>query len=130
MRNDSAAEEAAEEVRTAGAEPVLVRGNVASERVISELAAHGPYAAVVHNAATGVIRSALETDPLEIFRGGHLDVNAFALGRANTQQRNIGLERLTQPGMELNFAQPERGRRAHEARDKQGKKRCKPSSHL
>ena len=62
FRNDSAAEEAAEEVRTAGAEPVLVRGNVASERVISELAAHGPYAAVVHNAATGVIRSALETE--------------------------------------------------------------------
>ena len=62
FRNDSAAEEAAEEVRTAGAEPVLVRGNVASERVISELAAHGPYAAVVHNAATGVSRSALETE--------------------------------------------------------------------
>ncbi len=62
LRNDSAAEEAADEVRTAGTEPVLVRGNVASERVIGELAAHGPYAAVVHNAATGVIRSALETE--------------------------------------------------------------------
>jgi NAD(P)-dependent dehydrogenase (short-subunit alcohol dehydrogenase family) len=30
LRNDSAAEEAAEEVRAAGAEPVLVRGNGAS----------------------------------------------------------------------------------------------------
>ena len=62
MRNDSAAEAAAEEIRAAGAEPVLVRGNVASNRVITELASHGPYDAVVHNAATGVIRSALETE--------------------------------------------------------------------
>jgi enoyl-[acyl-carrier protein] reductase III len=62
LRNDSAAEEAAAEVRAAGAEPVLVRGNVASERVAAEFASHGPYAAVVHNAATGVIRSALETE--------------------------------------------------------------------
>jgi enoyl-[acyl-carrier protein] reductase III len=62
LRNDSAAEDAADELRAAGGEPVLVRGNVASERVIGELAAHGPYAAVVHNAATGVIRSALETE--------------------------------------------------------------------
>jgi enoyl-[acyl-carrier protein] reductase III len=61
LRNDSAAEAAAEEVRAAGAEPVLVRGNVASDRVIAELAASGPYAAVVHNAATGVIKPALET---------------------------------------------------------------------
>jgi enoyl-[acyl-carrier protein] reductase III len=62
MRNDRAAEEAAEAVREAGAEPVLVRGNVASERVIGELASHGPFDVVVHNAATGVIRSALETE--------------------------------------------------------------------
>jgi enoyl-[acyl-carrier protein] reductase III len=62
MRNDRAAEEAAEEARAAGAEPVLVRGNVASERVIGELASHGPYDVVVHNAATGVIRPALETE--------------------------------------------------------------------
>jgi enoyl-[acyl-carrier protein] reductase III len=62
MRNDAAAEAAAEEVRTAGAEPVLVRGNVASEKVIAELATHGPYAVVVHNAATGVIKPALETE--------------------------------------------------------------------
>jgi len=61
MRNDAAAEEAAEEVRAAGSEPILVRGNVASARVVGELASHGPFDVVVHNAATGVIRSALET---------------------------------------------------------------------
>ena len=61
LRNDSAAEAAAEEVRDAGAEPVLVRGNVASEKVIAELASKGPYGAVVHNAATGVSRPELET---------------------------------------------------------------------
>jgi enoyl-[acyl-carrier protein] reductase III len=62
MRNDKAAESAAEEIREAGAEPVLVRGNVALEKVIAELASHGPYAVVVHNAATGVIKPALETE--------------------------------------------------------------------
>src|SRR5713226_4731874 len=41
---------------------VLVRGNVASERVIDEFASHGPYRVVVHNAATGVIEPALETE--------------------------------------------------------------------
>ena len=62
LRNDSAAEAAAEEIRNAGAEPILVRGNVASEKVIAEFARHGPYGALVHNAATGVIRAALETE--------------------------------------------------------------------
>jgi enoyl-[acyl-carrier protein] reductase III len=62
MRNDKAAEQAAEELRAAGTEPVLVRGNIASDRVVEECASHGPYAAVVHNAATGVIRAALETE--------------------------------------------------------------------
>ena len=62
LRNDEAAAKAAEELRSAGTEPVLVRGNVASEKVVAELAAHGPYAAVVHNAATGVIKPALETE--------------------------------------------------------------------
>jgi enoyl-[acyl-carrier protein] reductase III len=62
MRNDKTAESAAEEIRAAGAEPVLVRGNIASEKVIAELASHGPYAVVVHNAATGVIEPALETE--------------------------------------------------------------------
>ena len=62
LRNDSAAEAAADEIRAAGAEPILVRGNVASQRAITEFASHGPYAVVVHNAATGVIRAALETE--------------------------------------------------------------------
>jgi enoyl-[acyl-carrier protein] reductase III len=62
MRNDKAAESAAEDIRAAGAEPVLVRGNVASAKVIAELASHGPYAVVVHNAATGVLEPALETE--------------------------------------------------------------------
>jgi enoyl-[acyl-carrier protein] reductase III len=62
MRNDRAAEEAADAVLSAGAEPLLVRGNVASERVVAELAEAGPYRAVVHSAATGVIRPALETE--------------------------------------------------------------------
>jgi enoyl-[acyl-carrier protein] reductase III len=62
LRNDSAAEAAADELRAAGAEPVLVRGNVSSDRVVQEFAGHGPYDVVVHNAATGVIRPALETE--------------------------------------------------------------------
>ena len=62
LRNDTAAEEAATAIREAGAEPVLVRGNIASQRVVDEFASHGPYAAVVHNAATGVIKPALETE--------------------------------------------------------------------
>ena len=62
MRNDAAAEETAEELRAKGAEPVLVRGNVSSERVAREVAGLGPLRALVHNAATGVIRPALETE--------------------------------------------------------------------
>jgi enoyl-[acyl-carrier protein] reductase III len=62
MRNDAAAEETAEELRAAGAEPVLVRGNITSSRVLDEVAALGPLDVLVHNAATGVIRPALETE--------------------------------------------------------------------
>jgi enoyl-[acyl-carrier protein] reductase III len=62
LRNDRAAEETAEEIRKRGAEPVLVRGNVASERVAREVAELGPLDVLVHNAATGVIRPALETE--------------------------------------------------------------------
>jgi enoyl-[acyl-carrier protein] reductase III len=59
MRNDVAAEEARAAI---DADVVLVRGEVSKPAVIEELAAHGPYSVVVHNAATGVIRGALETD--------------------------------------------------------------------
>jgi enoyl-[acyl-carrier protein] reductase III len=62
LRNDRAAEEAAEELRAAGTEPVLVRGNVSSERVMREVRELGPLDVVIHNAATGVIRPALETE--------------------------------------------------------------------
>jgi enoyl-[acyl-carrier protein] reductase III len=60
LRNDRAAEEAAGELRALGAEPVLVRGNVSSPRVLDEVRALGPLDAVVHCAASGVIRPALE----------------------------------------------------------------------
>jgi enoyl-[acyl-carrier protein] reductase III len=63
LRNDRAAAEAAAEIEAAGAEPVLVRGNVTSQRVLDQVAALGPLEALVHNAATGVIRPALEVEP-------------------------------------------------------------------
>ena len=62
LRNDRAAEETAAELRALGAEPVLVRGNITSDRVLGEVAALGPLDVLVHNAATGVIRPALETE--------------------------------------------------------------------
>ena len=62
MRNDEAAEATAEELRALGAEVVFVRGNVTSDRVVEEVAALGPLDVLVHNAATGVVRPALETD--------------------------------------------------------------------
>jgi len=62
LRSDSAAEATAEELRALGAEPVLVRGNISSERVLDAVRALGPLDVLVHNAATGVIRPALETE--------------------------------------------------------------------
>ena len=62
MRGDAAAEETAAELRELGAEPILVRGNVASTRVAEEVAELGPLDVLVHAAATGVIRPALETE--------------------------------------------------------------------
>ena len=62
MRSDKAAEETAEELRGLGSEPVLVRGNVASEGVVEQVAGLGALDVLVHNAATGVIRPALETE--------------------------------------------------------------------
>jgi enoyl-[acyl-carrier protein] reductase III len=88
MRNDAAAEEAAAKIRAAGAEPVLVRGDVSKETVIAELASHGPYRVVVHNAATGVIRPALETT--DHHWDWTLNANARAL---------LALVRATAPSM-------------------------------
>jgi enoyl-[acyl-carrier protein] reductase III len=62
LRNDRAAEKAADGLRGLGAEVALVRGNVASERVASKVRELGPLDVLVHNAATGVIRPALETE--------------------------------------------------------------------
>jgi enoyl-[acyl-carrier protein] reductase III len=62
LRNDKAAERAAEELRSAGAEAVLVRGNVSGDRVLQQVAELGPLDALVHNAASGVIRPALEVE--------------------------------------------------------------------
>ena len=89
MRNDTAAEEAAALVQEAGAEAVLVRGNVADARVVDDLAAAGPYRVVVHNAATGVIRPALETEDK------HWDWTLAANARAL-----LSLARATTPAME------------------------------
>ena len=77
LRNDRAAEATAEELRAAGAEPVLVRGNVSSERVAREVAELGPLDALIHSAATGVIRPALEIEKKHW--DWTLDANAYAL---------------------------------------------------
>jgi enoyl-[acyl-carrier protein] reductase III len=88
MRNDVAAQGAADAIRDAGAEPVLVRGEVSKPAVIEELASHGPYQVVVHNAATGVIRAALETE--DKHWDWTLNANARAL---------LSLARATAPQM-------------------------------
>jgi enoyl-[acyl-carrier protein] reductase III len=62
LRGDRAADETAAELRALGADPVLVRGNVASARIAEEVASLGALDVVVHAAATGVIRPALETE--------------------------------------------------------------------
>jgi enoyl-[acyl-carrier protein] reductase III len=89
LRNDEAAEKAAEEIRAAGAEVDLVRGNVASESTVAKIAAAGPYRVVVHNAATGVIRPALETE--DKHWDWTLNANARSL---------LAIARATAPSME------------------------------
>jgi enoyl-[acyl-carrier protein] reductase III len=89
LRNDDAAETAAEEIRAAGAEVDVVRGNVASESTVAKIAAAGPYRVVVHNAATGVIRSALETE--DKHWDWTLNANARSL---------LALARATAPAMD------------------------------
>jgi enoyl-[acyl-carrier protein] reductase III len=88
LRNDRAAEEAAEELRAAGAEVTLVRGNITSQRVLDEVAALGPLDVLVHNAATGVIRPALETT--DKYWDWTVNANARAL---------LALARVTAPQM-------------------------------
>jgi enoyl-[acyl-carrier protein] reductase III len=88
LRNDDAAEETAEELRALGTEPTLVRGNVTSQRVLDAVAELGPLDVLVHNAATGVIRPALETEDK------HWDWTMNANARALLQ-----LARVAAPGM-------------------------------
>jgi enoyl-[acyl-carrier protein] reductase III len=88
FRSDEAAEETAGELRELGAEPVLIRGNVASSRVAEQVAALGPLDVFVHNAATGVIRPALETE--DKHWDWTLNANARAL---------LGLTRVAAPSM-------------------------------
>jgi enoyl-[acyl-carrier protein] reductase III len=88
LRNDRAAEDTAEELRATGAEPLLLRGNVSSARVLAEVAEAGPWNIVVHSAATGVIRSALETE--DKHWDWTMDANAKAL---------LSLTRATAPTM-------------------------------
>jgi enoyl-[acyl-carrier protein] reductase III len=91
LRKHAAAEETAEELRALGAEPVLVRGNVASTRVADEIAALGPLDAVVHSAATGVIRPALETTDKHFDWTLAANTRAFlALARAAAPQMQPG----------------------------------------
>ncbi|HZC31370.1 MAG TPA: SDR family oxidoreductase [Gaiellaceae bacterium] len=88
LRNDSAAEAAAKQL---DAEVTLVRGNVADEKTVAELAAGGPYKVVVHNAATGIVRPALETE--DKHWDWTLNANArslLALARATAQQMPDG----------------------------------------
>jgi enoyl-[acyl-carrier protein] reductase III len=59
--NDSAAEAVAAELRGRGAEATLVRGSVASEEIAQQVAALGALDVLVHSAASGVSRPALET---------------------------------------------------------------------
>ena len=82
-----AAEETAEELR-ALARSHAVRGNVTSDRVVEEVRALGPLDVLVHNAATGVVRPALETDDK------HWDWTMNANARAL-----LSLARVTAPQM-------------------------------
>jgi enoyl-[acyl-carrier protein] reductase III len=87
-RNDEAAAQTGEELRALGAEPVLVRGNISGDRVLREIAELGPLDVVVHNAATGVIRPALEVE--DKHWDWTLNANARAL---------LSLARATVPSM-------------------------------
>jgi enoyl-[acyl-carrier protein] reductase III len=61
LRNDKAAEATAEEIRAAGAEPLLLRGNLGDPDNAREIIeAAGPLNVLVSNAATGVIRPIAE----------------------------------------------------------------------
>jgi enoyl-[acyl-carrier protein] reductase III len=61
LRNDKAAEATAEEIRAAGAEALLLRGNLGDpDNVLEIVEAAGPLDVLVSNAATGVIKPVAE----------------------------------------------------------------------
>ena len=90
LRNDRAAEETAKELRALGTEVVLVRGNVTSARVLEEVRALGPLDVLVHNAATGVIRPALETEDK------HWDWTMNANARALLQLARVAAPQMSE----------------------------------
>ena len=94
MRNDNAAEEAANELRALGVEVTLVRGNITSTRVLDEVGELGPLDALVHNAATGVIRPALETEDK------HWDWTMNANARALLQLARVAAPQM-KPGASI-----------------------------
>jgi enoyl-[acyl-carrier protein] reductase III len=88
LRGDRAAEEARSEIASLGAEPILVRGNVSSSKVVEHVATLGPLDVLVHSAATGVVRPSLETE------ARHFDWTMAANARAM-----IALARAATPTM-------------------------------
>jgi enoyl-[acyl-carrier protein] reductase III len=78
LRNDAAAEETAGEIRALGAEARLLRGNVGEpDKAAALVEEAGELDVLVSNAATGVIRSALELE--EKHWDWTLNANARAL---------------------------------------------------
>jgi enoyl-[acyl-carrier protein] reductase III len=78
LRNDRAAEETAKELEQAGAETVLLRGNLGDAAKAAALVDQaGPLDVLVSNAATGVIRPAVELE--EKHWDWTLNANARAL---------------------------------------------------
>ena len=88
LRNDRAAEETAAELEGLGAEVVLVRGNVSARKVLDQVADLGALDVLVHSAATGVARPAIETEDK------HFDWTMSANARAL-----IALARAAVPAM-------------------------------
>jgi enoyl-[acyl-carrier protein] reductase III len=78
LRNDRAAEDTAKELQELGAEPVLLRGNIGDpEKAAALVEQIGALDVIVSNAATGVIRPALEIE--EKHWDWTLNANARAL---------------------------------------------------
>jgi enoyl-[acyl-carrier protein] reductase III len=78
LRNDAAAENTAEELKGLGAEPLLLRGNIGDPAKTAALMEEaGAVDVIVSNAATGVIRPALEIE--EKHWDWTLNANARAL---------------------------------------------------